>query len=120
MQHWIDRLNIAGVPCSPINTIDKVLDHPQLEARNMIIKVQGESGRAFRTAGSPIRISGYAENDVVNPIAAPGLNQHREAILSEVMARSGAYSPATRDTQLAPTDPEINEAESWGLATARA
>lgn len=120
MQHWIDRLNIAGVPCSPINTIDKVLDHPQLEARNMIIKVQSESGRTFRTAGNPIRISGFAENDVVNPIAAPGLNQHREAILSEVMARSGAYSQATLDSQSAPTGQEMNEAESWGLATARA
>ncbi|WP_077048500.1 CaiB/BaiF CoA-transferase family protein, partial [Pseudomonas sp. KK4] len=39
--HWIERLNEAGVPCSPINTIDKLFEHPQLAARNMIIQVAG-------------------------------------------------------------------------------
>jgi CoA:oxalate CoA-transferase len=94
MQHWIDRLNEAGVPCSPINTIDKLLDHPQLTARNMIIKVEGEGRRSFRTAGNPIRISGYPDIDVDKSLVAPGLNEHREKILAEVMGRRGAYDAA--------------------------
>ncbi len=61
----------------------------------MIVKVQGQGGRAIRTAGSPIRLGGYAENDVENPAFAPGLNQHREAILSELMSPEGAYACAT-------------------------
>ncbi|MBQ8103656.1 MAG: CoA transferase [Afipia sp.] len=85
MGFWINRLNEAGVPCSPINTIDKLFDHPQLKARKMIIRVKGEGDRTVRTAGNPIRIAGYAENDVENPIAAPALNQHREIILSELL-----------------------------------
>jgi CoA:oxalate CoA-transferase len=59
----------------------------------MIIKVAGESGSAFRTAGNPIRI-GETENDVTTPLTAPGLNQHREAILAELMADDGAYAPS--------------------------
>ncbi len=99
IDHWIAKLNAVGVPCSPINTIDKLFDHPQLKARKMIVKVQGRGGRAIRTAGSPIRLGGYAENDVENPAFAPGLNQHRESILNELMSPEGAYACA------APSDP---------------
>lgn len=94
VQHWVDKLNEAGVPCSPINTIDKLFDHPQLSARDMIIKVKGAGQRALRTAGNPIRMSGYVGNNTVDPICAPSLDQHRESILAEYMARSDAYAPA--------------------------
>jgi CoA:oxalate CoA-transferase len=98
VQHWIDKLNAAGVPCSPINTIDKLFSHPQLLARDMIIKVKsGETGRPVRTAGSPIRMSGYMGNNIVDPIAAPTLNQHREAILHEFMAPRDSYVSSHRD-----------------------
>ncbi len=92
-QHWIDRLTEAGVPCAPINTVDRLFDHPQLLARRMIIRVAGRNGRTVRTAGNPIRI-GDAENDVSVPVSAPGLNQHREAILDELAGDDRAYAPA--------------------------
>jgi CoA:oxalate CoA-transferase len=95
VDHWIAKLNEAGVPCSPINTIDKLFDHPQLRARDMIIKVKsGEKGRAVKTGGNPVRMSGYVGNDTVNPVAAPTLNQHREAILHEFMGPQDSYVPA--------------------------
>ena len=97
IDHWIEKLNAAGVPCSPINTIDKLFDHPQLKARNMIIQVKGEGARTIRTAGNPIKLADHAEIDLSQPISAPGLNQHREAILAELMAESAAYSPAPVD-----------------------
>tara|TARA_R110001583_G_scaffold5902_1_gene31069 strand:+ start:356 stop:1624 length:1269 start_codon:yes stop_codon:yes gene_type:complete len=93
MQHWIDALNEAGVPCAPINTIDKLFTHPQLLARNMIVKVKGENERAVRTAGNPIKMSTLSEVDPEVPIKSPALNEHREAILEELMASNGAYAP---------------------------
>jgi CoA:oxalate CoA-transferase len=103
VENWIAKLNEAGVPCSPINTIDKLFDHPQLKARNMIVKVRGQGLRHVRTAGNPIHLSGYADNDVETPAISPGLNQHREAILNELMATHGAYSNAAPDDVM-PTD----------------
>ncbi len=93
VQHWLDALNEAGVPCGPVNTIDKLLDHPQLLSRNMIVKVEGEGGTAFRTAGNPIKMSSYLDIDPDSALKAPGLSQHREAILEELMADSGSYAP---------------------------
>src|SRR5258708_23788456 len=106
IEHWIAKLNEAGVPCSPINTIDKLFDHPQLKARNMIVKVRGQGRRHIRTAGNPIRLTGYADNDVDNPAVSPGLDQHREAILNELTATHGAYStPRAHNVSSAHLDP---------------
>lgn len=96
MQHWIDALNEAGVPCAPINTIDRLFSNPQLLARNMIVKVKGEGDRAVRTAGNPIKMSTMSEIDPESPIRAPRLNEHREAILAELMTKCGAYAPTSR------------------------
>jgi CoA:oxalate CoA-transferase len=92
--HWIDRLNGAGVPCAPINTIDRLFSHPQLLSRNMVIQVQGQGERAVRTAGNPIKMGAYADFDPAVPLRAPALNQHRETILHELMAGVGAYAAA--------------------------
>ncbi|MBO9491472.1 CoA transferase [Endozoicomonas sp. G2_1] len=108
MQHWIDALNEAGVPCSPINTIDKLFDHPQLLARNMIVKVKGENERPVRTAGNPIKMSSLTEVDPEEPIQAPGLNQHREAILEELMSDKGAYAPTVTPPEQLDDDGESN------------
>ncbi len=92
--HWIERLNAAGVPCAPINTIDRLFDHPQLQARNMIIQVQGAAERAIRTAGNPIKLSAFADIDAATPLRAPALDEHRERILAELMSGTGDYAPA--------------------------
>lgn len=94
IEHWIDRLNEAGVPCAPINTIDRLFEHPQLLARSMIVKVQGTSERSVHTAGNPIKLSGFEDIDVNTPIRAPGLDEHRERILAELMSGTGDYAPA--------------------------
>jgi CoA:oxalate CoA-transferase len=74
----------------------------------MIVKVKGQGHRHIRTAGNPIRLAGYADNDVETPAVAPGLNQHRQAILNELMATHGAYSNA------APDDPTPTNIDSSG------
>lgn len=98
VQHWIDALNEEGVPCAPINTIDKILDHPQLLSRDMIVQVQGQAGKPFKTAGNPIKMTGVEDLNPQTPISAPGLGQHTEAIIAELMSRHNAYDlPVTEE-----------------------
>jgi CoA:oxalate CoA-transferase len=101
---WLDKLNEAGVPCGPINTIDKVIEHPQLLSRNMFIHVQGESERKVKTAGNPIKMSTSPDEDVTVVRRAPAVDQHREAILAELMASSGAYA-SQADSQSDDSEP---------------
>jgi CoA:oxalate CoA-transferase len=97
--HWIDALNEVGVPCAPINTIDKLFDHPQLLSRDMIVQVEGPSKVPLRTAGNPIKMHGHEEIDVNTPLYAPGLGEHRERILAELLGNYGAYDlPADKQS----------------------
>ena len=41
-------------------------------------------------------MSTVSEVDPESPIRAPMLNEHREAILAELMAKNGAYAPTSR------------------------
>jgi len=111
VQHWLDALNEAGVPCGPINSIDRLLDHPQLLSRNMIIQVEGESAKPFRTAGNPVKLSAYQDIDPQQATRAPALNQHREVILAEIMAGAESYDQsAAAHVEL---DDEAHAANPW-------
>ena len=111
VQYWLDALNEIGVPCGPINSIDRLLDHPQLLSRNMIVQVEGESAKPFRTAGNPIKIAAYKDFDPKTAKKAPALNQHREAILAEVMASEESYQQsATPPTNI---DDPAGEDNPW-------
>ena len=59
----------------------------------MIVKVRSKDGRTIRTAGNPIRIDDSV-NDVAAAHQAPGLDEHRVAILAELLGRRGGYSRA--------------------------
>lgn len=113
VQHWLDALNEAGVPCGPINTIDRLLDHPQLLSRKMIVKVEGKGEKPFRTAGNPIKLSAYQDLDPEQAQKAPALNQHREAILAEVMAGAQSYDQNSQVAAPQPEDDADQENNPW-------
>jgi len=33
---WLEKIHQAGVPCGPINTVDRVLADPQVLSRGMV------------------------------------------------------------------------------------
>ena len=75
---WIEALENIGVPCGPINTIDKVVNHPQIEAREMIAKVVHEITGTVQVPGIPIKMSD-TPGKVETP--APSLGQHTDTVL---------------------------------------
>jgi CoA:oxalate CoA-transferase len=84
VDEWMKILEDAGIPCSPINTIDKVVKHPQVLARNMIVKVYHPRVGEIRIPGSPIKFA--SENPRIGP--APVLGEHTEEVLKEFLSIS--------------------------------
>ncbi len=82
---WIDALENIGVPCGPINTIDKVVNHPQVQARDMITQVIHQLTGAVEVPGLPIKLSD-TPGDV--DIPAPNLGEHTVEILTDVLKMS--------------------------------
>ena len=76
----------AGVPFGRVNTIDQVLNIPQLEARNMFWKVFDPGlGCEFQTPGTPVKIEGEPDAQTK---AAPLLSEDADEILT-----FAGYSP---------------------------
>ncbi len=80
---WLSILEQAGVPCGPINTVDRVVADPQVQARNMIISVDDPVAGCVRMAGNPIKLSAFADPSVRPP--APDLDADRDVIERELI-----------------------------------
>ena len=79
---WLARLEAAGVPSAPINTIDKVVADPHVNARNMVVTAVGDTAKPLIMAGNPIKMSNFA--DPTTRRGAPKLDADRERLLSEL------------------------------------
>ncbi len=77
---WLERLERAGVPCGPVNDLEAVLRDPQVAARNMLVRIEGQDGEVT-LAGNPIKLSAFPDPDTREP--APELDADRAAILAE-------------------------------------
>lgn len=79
---WLVTLEKIGVPCGPINTIDKVVNHPQVQAREMITKVFHQITGAVEVPGLPIKLSETPGNVEV---PAPDLGEHTDEVLTDML-----------------------------------
>ena len=79
---WIDALGKIGVPCGPINAMDKVVSHPQVQAREMITRVVHQVTGEVEVPGVPIKLSETPGN-IDAP--APSLGEHTTEILTGIL-----------------------------------
>ncbi len=82
MAELMARLEPAGVPCGPVNTIDQVFEEPQARHRGLEIELARDDLSApTRTVASPIRMS---ETPVRYDAAPPRLGADTDEILAAV------------------------------------
>lgn len=79
---WADILDRAGIPCGPIQTVEQVINDPQVMAREMIVEQQHPVLGKVQVAGIPVKMSG-TPGRVGEP--APLLGQHTGEVLRELM-----------------------------------
>ena len=75
------RLQRAGVPGAPINTVDKVLAEPQTEASGMVVPVKHPRLPDYKALGLPIRWDGERAGVTRVP---PLLGEHTSEVLTEL------------------------------------
>jgi len=80
MDHWIAVLEAAGVPCGPINTLDRVFADPQARARGLSFDLPHPSAGTVPTIASPMR---FSETPVEHK-RPPLLGEHTAQVLGEL------------------------------------
>lgn len=78
---WMERLEAAGVPASPVNDIPQAVTNPQLRARQMLVDVEDPRLGRLEMPGTPLKFVGFDNRLPERP--APDLDQNREALLRE-------------------------------------
>jgi crotonobetainyl-CoA:carnitine CoA-transferase CaiB-like acyl-CoA transferase len=77
---WVALMESVGVPCGPINTLDKVFDDPQVQARGMRIDMPHPAAGTVPLVANPIRMS-------ATPVAydrpPPMLGEHTAQVLAD-------------------------------------
>ncbi len=92
--HWVDGLTAAGVPCGPVNTIDQVFAHPQVQARDMEIRMSHPAAQGeISLIGNPIK---YSKTPADYRRAPPLLGEHTEEVLAELLGLGAAEVAALR------------------------
>ena len=77
VDEWMEVLRREDVPSAPVNTLDRVMQDPQLLHRNMVAEVGHPAGGSFKVMGNPVKAEG-AEEVLRHP---PALGEHTEEIL---------------------------------------
>ncbi len=77
---WLQAFESAGIPCGPINTLDKVFAEPQVEAREMLIHMRHSEIGDLRLVGSPLKFSATPVDYKRPP---PRLGEHTDEVFKE-------------------------------------
>jgi crotonobetainyl-CoA:carnitine CoA-transferase CaiB-like acyl-CoA transferase len=81
---WVEALNAKGVPCGPVNTLDRVFADPQIQHRGMQIRMdypEAASGRVD-LIGNPIN---FSETPIAYRRPPPKMGEHTDAVLEEAL-----------------------------------
>ena len=74
---WFEKLEAAGIPAGPINSISQALADVQAQHRQMVRTMAGSS-----VMGSPVRIDGERADSDLPP---PALGEHTNDVLAEYL-----------------------------------
>ncbi|MFA7216063.1 MAG: CoA transferase [Bacillota bacterium] len=92
---WLEMLEANGIPASPINTIDRVVDDPHVKARRMIMNVLQPGMGELHVAGNPVKMSRMEDENVSG--YAPGLGEHTDMLLKSYLGYDDDRIKVLRD-----------------------
>ena len=75
---WIALFEKAGLPCGPIYSVSEALEHPQVQAREMVVERPHPKLKSVKMTGVPVKLSGTPGEAGDAP---PLLGQHTEEVL---------------------------------------
>lgn len=81
LDYWLEELSAAYVPCGPINSIDRVFDNEQVQARNMQFDLPHPTAGSVPQVANPVK---FSQTPIEYTQAPPTLGQHTDEILNKL------------------------------------
>jgi CoA:oxalate CoA-transferase len=90
---WETFLEAHRIPGGPVNTVDRVVGDPQVQARRMVVEVTHPRLGPLRVVNSPLR---FATAEVRVEKACPDLGEHTDEVLGRLLGMTPADIEALR------------------------
>lgn len=95
---WAALFEPAGIPFGAINSVDKLVEHPQVKARNAIVDIDHPRAGPYKLVGVPMRLSA-TPGAVRSP--SPALGEHTREALRELLNLDAAQIQTLLDEGVA-------------------
>ncbi|HEY5658085.1 MAG TPA: CaiB/BaiF CoA-transferase family protein [Myxococcota bacterium] len=93
-QEWVEALERAGVPCGPINGLERVFEEPQAVHRGMRFELPHPTAGRVPQVASPLRLSA---SPVCYAQPPPLLGEHNDHVLGDLLGLDAAERTALKD-----------------------
>ncbi len=80
--NWCGKLGAAGIPCSPVRSLQDVVNDPQSAVREMFPALLHPTAGEYTATGQPIK---FSEMPPLAGSPAPALGEHTRQTLSELL-----------------------------------
>jgi len=90
---WVSLLEKDGIPVAVVNTLDRVMEDPQLNHRGMIMEIPSSSGKKARVMGNPMLFHEAGKPPSFFP---PRLGENTDDILHNILGIDGAKIEALK------------------------
>jgi formyl-CoA transferase/CoA:oxalate CoA-transferase len=94
-EEWESILLPRGIPMGAINTIEQVVEHPQVQARQVLVEMDHPRAGKVRMVGAPVRLS-ETPGSVRTP--SPLLGEHTDEVLRDLLGMSAEDTAALRSS----------------------
>lgn len=91
---WVTLLEAHNVPGGPINTMARVFDDPQVQARGIALSLKAEDGAVMPSVRNPIHYSG---TEITYDKAPPALGADTASVLEDILGISVDQAEANKD-----------------------
>ncbi|MDQ1575205.1 MAG: hypothetical protein QOH55_355 [Microbacteriaceae bacterium] len=81
VEHWLELLRAAGVPCGPVNSVSQALADDHTVARGMVVETEHPHFGTVRQVRSPVRVGPL----VTDYRRAPQRNEDEGYVFSELL-----------------------------------
>ena len=94
---WLARLQREGVPVAPINSVDQVVNDPQVLLREMVVDLEHPTLGTLRTLGTPVKEAGAPP---FRPVPPRALGEDTDVVLRQLLGYSAERIAELRDRRV--------------------
>ena len=102
---WLEALRNEGVPCSPIHSIDQIVNDPVVTHRQMLATVEQPGAGRVNIAASPFRMSVTPAQVYAH---APMLGEHTVEVLQDLLGYSEDSIRSLREQRIVSTNEDLS------------